>query len=127
MSAYTLQSHEAIERWDEISALLQKIEHVEMPLASVRAMVAAREAQVWCIGTPLECVLLTKIENTPESRYGLLWMASGDLRLIAMGYAFLEPWFRSMGCAHVQIIGRPGWKRLLPDFTVQSINLVKKL
>lgn len=125
--AYTLQSHEAVERWDEIAPLLAQIDLVEMPISEIREKVETCEAQVWCIGTPIECVLLTRVENTLGHRYGLLWMASGDLRLLEVARLIVEPWFKSLGCKYVQIIGRRGWKKHLPDYTERAINLVKVL
>jgi hypothetical protein len=124
---YTLQSHEALARWEEIESLLKDIELVDTPLSHVRDMVASREAQVWCIGDPIECVLVTKVENTKDYRYGLLWLCSGDLRMIDSVHGIVENWFRSLDCKYVQITGRRGWKKLLPDYTEQSINLVKNL
>ena len=100
---------------------------MDTPLSHVREMVASCEAQVWCIGDPPECVLLTKIENSKESRYGLLWMGAGDLRLVEMYRNAVEPWFKAMGCAHSQVIGRRGWKKHLPDYEEQSVILVKAL
>lgn len=125
--AYTLQSDEAIARWDEVEPLLARVELMEMPLSDVRDMVANRQAQVWCIGSPIECVLLTKIENTKEHRYGLMWLGAGDLRLISSVQGIVENWFRSMNCKYVQLIGRRGWKKYLPDYDEQSVILVKQL
>lgn len=127
MNVFTLQSHEAIARWDEIASLLFRVEAVDMPLADVRAKVASCDAQVWCVGDPIDAVLLTQIQNTAENRFGLLWMAAGDMRLVTVAREIVEPWFKSMGCAYVRIVGRRGWKRVLPDYTEESINLVKKL
>lgn len=124
---YTLQSDEALARWNEIEPLLSSIEITDLPLSQVREMVERREAQVWCIGTPIECVLLTKIENHKEHRFGLLWLCAGDLRMVDSVREIVEHWFRSMGCKYVQIVGRRGWKKLLPDYNETSINLVKYL
>ncbi len=124
---FTLQSDEAIARWNEIEPLLKRIELVDLPLSAVRKMVANKEAQAWCIGNPLECVLLTKIENTTERRYGLLWMAAGDLRLVEVANKIVEPWFKSMGCTFIQIVGRRGWKKHMPEYEETSINMVKYL
>lgn len=124
---YTLQSDEALARWDEIAGLLKRIELMDTPLSTIREMVENREAQVWCIGQPIECVLLTKIENTKEHRYGLLWLGSGDLRLVESVNSIVENWFRAMNCKYVQVIGRRGWKKYLPDYEETSINLVKQL
>lgn len=125
--AYTLQSDEALARWDEIAALLARIELMDTPLSHIREMIATREAQAWCIGEPIECVLLTKIENTKECRYGLLWLGAGDLRLITSVHGIVENWFRSMGCKYVQVTGRRGWKKSLPDYDEIAVILVKTL
>lgn len=127
MSVYTLQSGDAVARWDELTALLGRIETTDTPLSHVRDMVANREAQVWCVGEPPACALVTKIENSKEYRYGLMWLAAGDMRLVEEVKPIVENWFRSMGCKYVQIIGRRGWKKVLPDYREQSINLVKTL
>lgn len=124
---YTLQAAEALARWDELSPILSRVEGMDTPLSHMREMVASREAQVWCIGDPIECVLLTKIENTKEYRYGLLWIAAGDLRLVEVANKIVEPWFKSLECKYVQIIGRRGWKKILPEYTERSVNLVKQL
>lgn len=124
---YTLQSVDALARWDEIEPKLNRIDVVGTPLANVREKVASCEAQVWCIGAPIECVLVTKIENTPEKPYGLLWLAAGDLRLIEVANKIVEPWFKSMGCEFVHLVGRRGWKKFLPEYTEMTINLVKQL
>lgn len=128
MSPYTLQSHEAIARWDELTPLLARLpDNVVTPISHIRDMVARREAQVWCLGTPIECVLLTKVENSFDTRYGLMWIAAGDMRVMDVLRPVAEEWFRAMGCTHACFIGRRGWKKVLDDYTEQTIQMVKTL
>ncbi len=125
---YTLQSHEAIDRWDEIEALLSRLpQDITTPPSHIRDMIRRREAQVWCLGVPIECVLITKVENSFETRYGLMWVAAGDMRILEQLSPVAENWFREMGCTHSCLIGRRGWKKVLKDYTEQTIQMVKKL
>lgn len=124
---YTLQSTDALARWDEIAQLLKRVERMDTPISEVREMVSRCEAQIWCVGDPIECVLVTKIQNTLDCRYGLMWLGAGDLRMIPALHTIVQNWFREMECKYVQIIGRRGWKKFLPDYEEQDIILVKKL
>ncbi len=125
---YTLQSADAIARWDELAPLLAQLpESVTTPLSHIRDMVAKCEAQVWCLGTPIECVLVTKIENSLDGRYGQMWVAAGDLRVMTDIRPVVENWFRDMGCTHSCMTGRRGWAKRLPDYEEISINMVKNL
>ena len=124
---YTLQSHEALERWGEIEPLLMRIESADAPMSLVKEHIRTRAAQVWCIGTPIECVWLTKIEHTPSGTYGALWLGAGDLRIAEAIRTHSEPWFRRMGCKAVQIVGRRGWKKVFEDYEEKAVILVKTL
>lgn len=128
MEPYTLQSAEAIARWDEVAPLLAKLPNdLTTPVSHIKSMVASAEAQLWCLGTPLECVLVTKIENSFDTRYGLMWAAAGDIRVRDVLAPIAENWFREIGCTHACLIGRRGWKKMLPDYTEQNIQMVKTL
>jgi hypothetical protein len=125
---YTLQSSEAIARWDEFAPLLARLpEDVTTPISHVRDMVEQAQAQVWCIGEPAECLLITKVENSFDERYGLMWIAAGDMRLMTDMKPIVENWFRDVGCRKACLIGRRGWKKALPDYREQTIQMVKDL
>lgn len=125
---YTMQSHEAIVRWDELRPLLERLPTtLSTPLSHIQDMVAKREAQVWCIGNPVECLLITKIEDSFDERYGLMWVASGDSRILEFLKPAAENWFREMGCKDSYLIGRRGWKKRLPDYTEEAVMMRKKL
>lgn len=123
---FTLKSHEAIERWHEIEPLLNRIESTDTPLSSIKADIEQRNAQVWCIGDPIECVWVSRIEQNQDHRFGVVWLGAGDLRMID-GLAITERWFKAIGCKYSQIVGRRGWKKLLPEYQEKAVTLVKTL
>jgi hypothetical protein len=128
VKAYTLQSSEAIARWDELSPLLDQLPTtISTPLSHIRDMVSKCEAQVWVIGDPIECLLITKVENSFDERYGLMWVASGDIRVRDVLKPAAENWFREMGCEDSCVIGRLGWKKRLPDYTAEAVMMRKRL
>lgn len=123
---FTLQSHDAIKRWDEIEPLLKRIESTDTPLSSIKADIEQRNAQVWCIGNPIECVWITRIEKNQDHTFGVVWLGAGDLRMVD-AVAATERWFKDIGCKYSQIVGRRGWAKMLPDYREKSVTLVKTL
>lgn len=71
---------------------------------------------------------ITRIENTWTKKYGLVWICAGDGLEIGMpAYReTIEPWFWSQGCEWIDIQGRKGWKRVLPDYEDIAVVLRKR-
>lgn len=58
--------------------------------------------------------MVTVIEEHPQERRMLIWLAGGDLdELVNALRPRAEAWARINGCQRVLIIGRPGWERAL--------------
>lgn len=70
---------------------------------------------------------ITRIENTWTRKYGLVWIVAGTG--LDEGLPFyrdvIEPWFWSQGCEWIEVNGRKGWKRVLPDYDEQAVVLRK--
>ena len=112
--------------WPEIE---KHIARIEVDPRDVYADLKECRAQAW--GLRSDRVLgfwLTRIENTAHHRYGLVWLCAGDLieaGLIHMYQFHVEPWFWSEGCEWIEIHGRKGWQRLLPEYEAKTVKLVK--
>ncbi len=72
---------------------------------------------------------ITRIENTFSHRYGVVWITAGKGLDIGMPLyrGVIEPWFRERGCEWIEIHGRKGWKRVLPDYDEVAVVLRKAL
>lgn len=81
---------------------------------------------MWCIGEPIECVWVSRIEENRDHRFGVLWLGAGDLRIVD-GVAVTERWFKEIGCKYSQIVGRRGWVKMFPEYREKVVTLVKTL
>jgi hypothetical protein len=67
------------------------------------------------------------MENTVK--FGLVWIAAGSGLGdgLPLFLSETEPWFKSMGCRYVKIVGRKGWKKRLPGYIEHAVELRKQL
>jgi hypothetical protein len=80
-------------------------------LADVAAMIDRGEAQIW---PGRRAALVTIVEDDPQERRLLLWLAGGELdELVGDLRPRAEAWARAQGCRRALIIGRRGWERAL--------------
>lgn len=130
-SVFTLQSHEIDDHWFWIERLLMRIEGAPWKPEHVRSDLKVAKAQAWVLGdsrsTPVG-IVITRIENVHDERFGLLWIAAGEgIERAPLMLDAIEPWFKQMGCTRSEIIGRRGWERALPDYEFKSVLLAKEL
>lgn len=125
MNVFCLPSDQINENWSWISSFLDRVKSDWKPL-DVRRALMKREAQLWAMedGKP-RAIWITKL----EADTGLLWIAAGSPLLTGLEFfrEHTEPWFRAKGCKRVRIIGRKGWKKVLPDYEEVGIVLEKSL
>ena len=115
---FTLQPSEIDQHWSWIEPLLKTIDEAVWTTAEVRDALKSSEAQLWAFGDDPRGIVVTrlgKIGNTPS---GLIWLAAGKSVEAFTHFlrAYIEPWFQSRGCRVVEIVGRRGWKKFLPDY-----------
>lgn len=115
--------------WPEIEKHISRVKDVPWSLADVRRELEEARAQAW--GMRTDHVLgfwITRIENTWTAKYGVVWITAGDGLDIGMpAYReVIEPWFWSQGCEWIDIHGRKGWKRVMPDYEEIAVVLRKR-
>jgi hypothetical protein len=79
-------------------------------------------------GHPI-AIWVTKIETTPTAVRGLLWIAAGEPlnEGLALFREHTEPWLKEKGCTFIEIVGRRGWGKVLPDYEETATVFVKEL
>lgn len=117
--------------WPEIERCIQRVENAPWTLEDVRRELEEGRAQAWGLRDS-ERVLgfwITRIENTWTAKYGLVWIVAGDGLDIGLPVyrGVIEPWFREQGCQWIEMNGRKGWKRVLPDYNEVAVVLRKVL
>lgn len=114
--------------WPEIERHISRVEDIDPQ--DVKADLLSCKAQAW--GLRDSHVLgfwITRVELRRGRKYGVVWACAGDLikaGLIDTYRSVVEPWFWSEGCEWIEIHGRKGWKKLIPDYCERSVVLEKR-
>lgn len=115
--------------WPEIARLVSRVTNLPWSLDDVFAELADKRAQCFGIRDRDEVIgiVITRIENTPSHRFGVIWIAAGVAHeaAFAMLRETIEPWMFEQGCEWVELQGRKGWQKLLPDYEFGSVVLRK--
>lgn len=93
---------------------------------SVLDMLHKKDAQLWVYGTTAAGI--TQIIDYPCRRVAIVLFAGGkSLDGFKESLEVVEGWARLNGCDAVEIIGRPAWQKVLPEYGLEHIYLVKNL
>lgn len=93
-------------------------------LESVLGAVERGAAQAWC---GERSTIITEILDLPLKRVCRIWLAGGDMHeLVNEMLPNVEAWAKDNGCARVEIIGRAGWKRVLPEYNEPPQTVLHK-
>jgi hypothetical protein len=129
---FPFQRDALTQHWPLIEPHLRRFEHETRTTSAETILAQAQnaEAQVWGYqrGGDLRGVCVTRVHEHARGRYCTVWVLVGtfDGRLRA-GLDILESWARSLGCVSMEVIGRPGWARVLHDYRPRALVLEKSL
>lgn len=131
MKIFTIQPYEIADNWGWIESFLERVEEPVWGVDDVRSALENCEAQLWGFGEdgkPLG-IVVTRLGKIGETPSGLVWLAAGDRIecFVDVLRNYIEPWMREKGCKVVEINGRRGWKKILPDYTERTTVFARKL
>ncbi|MDC1406059.1 hypothetical protein N8314_00730 [Akkermansiaceae bacterium] len=73
-------------------------------------------------------VVTTQIKQYPQLKVGLIHLLGGtDINKWVHTIETLESWAASNGCDSMEIQGRRGWLKMLPDYKEQRVFMTKQL
>lgn len=127
----TLQSEQIESRWHEIEPFVKRVLNkidLYYTIDYIKSSLLSAEMQLWTSleGTQIKSICITQIKIHPKYTYLDIVMHAGQLASVAH-FNQIEQWGKSQGCTKVQIVGRRGWKKALPDYKETSITLEKEL
>ena len=97
-------------------------------LADVKASLIARKRQLWVVWPACDCLGITEISRYPRQTRLTVFALAGrlpqDWRDVLRR---LESWAKEMGCRAVELRGRKGWVRRLPDYRAGLIEMSKEI
>lgn len=98
-------------------------------LEAVKGELDKGECLLWILWDgQLHAACVTKLVIIPKGKICLIVACGGD-QVIPWDIALkpIEKYADRCGCVSVRIEGRPGWKRLFPEYEVEWISLEKGL
>ena len=130
MNAIWLSSREIDSRWDELAPHLLRFERERQVISAdaIRTDCQNGDKQLWSVGEPIQGVAVTQVLTTPKGRVCEVFAACGSASFDDMRdvLARLERWAMSVGCTHMKVYGRRGWKRVLRDYTDTKQIILEK-
>ena len=75
--------------------------------------------QLWTVNDPPVACVVTEIVSYPQAKFCRVFFAAGTGTDWARPVIEqLEEWSKPLGCEGIEIVGRKGWAKLLPEFEV---------
>lgn len=119
------------EAWPTIAPFLEIVEQDEWTLPEIQEDIIKRHCQAWGMrsGSHVLAIWITRICDGPNGVYGLVQVVAGapleqGLRIYR---EHIEPFFTEQGCEYIKIVGRRGWKKVLPDYEERQVIFTKRL
>lgn len=117
--------------WNDVSGLLDRVLSMAgaHTLDSLKTELEAGRSQLWIVhNTRVRAVCVTTINIYPADKVCLIWLCAGEGRNEWIDLiSDIEEWARGLGCLRTRIQGRPGWERVLSDYSKTNIILEKRL
>lgn len=89
------------------------------------------DCQLWSYydGERFRGVVATRIHQNTVGKVCSMWVCIGiDATDLMDGvHAEIEQWARKIGCYALEIVGRPGWQKMLPGYRRVAVVLEKRL
>lgn len=96
----------------------------EYELTDIFDAVRAGQMQMWATD---KSVAVTTLVQYPRRRTCLIVLAGGDLDDLRENLPFVEEWAVWHECDAVEVMGRKGWLRALPDYEQCQVHVRKTL
>jgi hypothetical protein len=123
-----VQAHELDEFWFAVEPLLAKALKYcrgDHTAESVRQSLREKRMQLFVTWPKADAMGITAIEDRPGKRVLVIFAFAGllphDWRQILGN---VTQWAKDQGCMAIELQGRRGWRRLLPDW--QPVNLLRQ-
>lgn len=82
------------------------------------------KAQFFSLG---DAFVVTQVVEHPRRRVLRVWLAGGNLDTLRRALPELDTIARDWGCDRVEIDGRRGWSKIMPEYDIERVVLTKDI
>ena len=133
LKAQIVQPEDVPYIWDQVAPLLDRVrEHTEGELETDDYLneLSDGNMQLW-IATEesgLQSIMVTQVAAYPQKKvHKIISMAGSDFPKLYEFNDMVESFAIKTGCSGMELWGRKGWKKLLPDWKSDYIVFTKEL
>ncbi len=115
------------DEWERATPHLQRvIEQTGYTLQYIKYQLSLRNMQLWVWD---KGAAVTQVNALPKySVATIVLLAGNDMdEWVEDVQRELEDWARAIGCKFLELHGRKGWQRKLPDFRISHVTMSKEL
>lgn len=117
--------------WKDCAPLLQPALGEGETIEKVLAALFSKDAQLWIGATEdeIQVACVTELVRRGGCLYCNIWLTGGKgVNNWLYFLETIEAWAKENGCDGMLIDrGRKGWQRLLPEYKIKTISLVKEI
>lgn len=111
---------DALKLWPLVEPLIKRatdLDHGRSTPDTIKELISQDKALLWA-DKNLKMVLVSSVEEYPTGKKTLLLRVCGgeDLSICKQAFPMLKDYARDMGCDSVEVRGRKGWLKVLPEF-----------
>lgn len=88
------------------------------------AIIEAGEWQVW---ERDDCAIVSSVVDHEVGKVMELVFVGGDMESLLLLEKEIAAHAKSLGCVYIYANGRPGWQRVMKDYTVHSVTIRRPL
>lgn len=120
------------EVWPQVVGLISaacETSRGKFDAADIYQMLVNRDAQLWLVKeSDVGGVIVTQIVNYPHRKVCWIRICTGHGREECFHHLKdIEAWAKEQGCGAMELIARPGWKKVLKDYECTHVVLEKDL
>ena len=133
MKAQIVSPEDVAYIWEKVAPLLDKVqEHTEGEVESDDFLepLTHGDMQLWIVteDSELHSVMITQIIPYPQKKVlRVISLSGSEFNKLNEFQAMLESFAIRTGCSSLELWGRKGWKKLLPDWESNYIVYTKDL
>lgn len=124
--------HAAVAVWDRVQNLIEKTDDEVLNAEDVLKFLASGQWRLWVAienGTVVAAMTVEFFYYPRDKVCRVVTMGGERMKdwLTSSTIDKFEQWAKDEGCTHIDVYGRRGWKKVLPNFEEKAILLRKRL
>ncbi len=133
MSIFTANPETLPELWPHALPHIERFSRETMLVSpgDLYRDVSAGDKQLWMVegGGKVTAAVVTQVYATLKGRICCVWAAAGGCGIAELKRVLehIEQWASGIGCVTIEVRGRRGWKRALPEFKESGVLLEKPI